>query len=391
MKYEFPGKLKMAALAATVVGLILVAISFFVYDNPTRVWANLLVNSFFFTGISVAGIFFVAVNLVGEGGWYTVLKRTPESMSTFIPVGMFFLLIVVLAGYFGFHDVYKWMNPEIVANDELIQGKSGYLNFPFFLVRIIAYAAIWIGFSMVLRKLSLQNDTLDTREHYIKQRNLAATFLVLFAVTSSTSAWDFMMSIDVHWFSTLYGWYTFAGYWVSGIAIMLVIVLHLKKNGYLPNVNMSHIHDLGKFLFAFSIFWTYLYFSQFLLIWYANMPEEIIYYVERFDTNYRNWILVMMVINLVLPLLILMTRDAKRNTGLLSVMAILIVIGHYMDSFQMVMPGAVAENWGWSIPELGSLLFFAGLFTFVVMNALTKVPVEPAKGTFLDESKHHAI
>lgn len=391
MKYEFPGKLKMAALAATVVGLILVAISFFVYDNPTRVWANLLVNSFFFTGISVAGIFFVAVNLVGEGGWYTVLKRTPESMSTFIPIGMLFLIIVVLAGFLGFHDVYKWMNPEIAAHDEIIQGKSGYLNMPFFMIRVIAYAAIWIGFSMVLRKLSLQNDTLDTHEHYIKQRNLAATFLVLFAVTSSTSAWDFMMSIDVHWFSTLYGWYTFSGYWVSGIAVMLVIVLHLKKNGYLPNVNMSHIHDLGKFLFAFSIFWTYLYFSQFLLIWYANMPEEIIYYVERFDTNYRNWILIMMVINLVLPLLVLMTRDAKRNTGLLSVMAILVVIGHYMDTFQMVMPGAVAENWGWSIPELGTLLFFAGLFTFVVMNALTKVPVEPAQGTFLDESKHHAI
>lgn len=391
MKYEFPGKLKMAALAATVVGLILVAISFFVYDNPTRVWANLLVNSFFFTGISVAGIFFVAVNLVGEGGWYTVLKRTPESMSTFIPIGMLFLIIVVLAGFLGFHDVYKWMNPEIAAHDEIIQGKSGFLNMPFFMIRVIAYAAIWIGFSMVLRKLSLQNDTLDTHEHYIKQRNLAATFLVLFAVTSSTSAWDFMMSIDVHWFSTLYGWYTFSGYWVSGIAVMLVIVLHLKKNGYLPNVNMSHIHDLGKFLFAFSIFWTYLYFSQFLLIWYANMPEEIVYYVERFDTNYRNWILIMMVINLVLPLLVLMTRDAKRNTGLLSVMAILVVIGHYMDTFQMVMPGAVAENWGWSIPELGTLLFFAGLFTFVVMNALTKVPVEPAQGTFLDESKHHAI
>jgi len=391
MKYEFPGKLKMAALAATVVGLILVAISFFVYDNPTRVWANLLVNSFFFTGISVAGIFFVAVNLVGEGGWYTVLKRTPESMSTFIPIGMLFLIIVVLAGFLGFHDVYKWMNPEIAAHDEIIQGKSGFLNMPFFMIRVIAYAAIWIGFSMVLRKLSLQNDTLDTHEHYIKQRNLAATFLVLFAVTSSTSAWDFMMSIDVHWFSTLYGWYTFSGYWVSGIAVMLVIVLHLKKNGYLPNVNMSHIHDLGKFLFAFSIFWAYLYFSQFLLIWYANMPEEIVYYVERFDTNYRNWILIMMVINLVLPLLVLMTRDAKRNTGLLSVMAILVVIGHYMDTFQMVMPGAVAENWGWSIPELGTLLFFAGLFTFVVMNALTKVPVEPAQGTFLDESKHHAI
>lgn len=381
----------MASLAAVAVGLILVAISFFVYDNPTRIWANLLINSFFFTGIAVAGIFFVAVHLVGEGGWYTIFKRVPESMSAFLPVGMGLLIIVVLAGVFGLHDVYKWMDPEVAANDSIISGKSGYLNVPFFLIRVFAYAIIWIGFSMVLRKLSLKNDSVDSREAYVKQRNLAATFLVLFAVTSSTSAWDFMMSIDAHWFSTLYGWYAFSGYFVSGIAIMLVIVLHLKKNGYLPNVNLSHIQDIGKFLFAFSIFWTYLYFSQFLLIWYANMPEEIIYYVERFGTNYRPWILVMMIINLVLPLLVLMTRDSKRNTGLLTVMAILVVFGHYMDTFQMVMPGAVAENWGWAIPEIGALLLFVGLFTFVVMNALTKVSVEPSKGTFLDESKHHAI
>lgn len=392
MKYEFSGKLKIASIAATVIGLVLILVSFFIYgDNITRVWANLLVTSFFFTGIAVAGIFFVAVNLVGEGGWYTVIKRVPESLSHFVPFGMFFLLIVVVAGMLGLHDVYKWMNPEIVANDEIIQGKSGYLNNIFFLVRFAFYAAVWIGFSFMLRKLSLQDDLLGTYEHYIKSRNRAATFLVLFAVTSSTSAWDFIMSVDAHWFSTLFGWYTFAGYWVSAVAIMLVLVLHLKKNGYLPSVNMSHIHDLGKFLFAFSIFWTYLYFSQFLLIWYADMPEEIVYYIERYDTSYRPWVLVMVVLNLVLPLLVLMTRDAKRNANTLTVIAVLVVIGHYMDLFQMVMPGAVGDKWGWDFPEIGALLFFAGLFTFVVLNALTKTAVQPAKGTYLEESKHHAI
>ena len=391
MKYEFSGKWKMASLIALAVGLILVAISFFVYDDPTRIWANLLVNSFFFTGIGLAGIFFVAVNLIGEGGWYTVLKRTPEAMSSFIPVGLVFLLIVILAGVFGMHDIYKWMNPEIVAHDTIIQGKSGYLNIPFFLIRFFFYAAVWIGISICLRKLSVQHDNLGTFQHYIKQRNLAATFLVLFAVTSSTSAWDFVMSVDAHWYSTLFGWYAFAGYFVSGIAVMLIIVLHLKRNGYLPNVNMSHIQDLGKFLFAFSIFWAYLYFSQFLLIWYANMPEEIIYFMERYDTSYRPWVLFMVFINLALPLLILMTRDSKRNATWLTVVALIVIFGHYMDTFQMIMPGAVADNWGWSIPEIGSLLFFGGLFTFITFNALTKSVVEPPKGTFLEESKHHSI
>ena len=391
MKYEFSGKWKMASLIALAVGLILVAISFFVYDDPTRIWANLLVNSFFFTGIGLAGIFFVAVNLIGEGGWYTVLKRTPEAMSSFIPVGLVFLLIVILAGVFGMHDIYKWMNPEIVAHDTIIQGKSGYLNIPFFLIRFFFYAAVWIGFSIWLRKLSVQDDNLGTFQHYIKLRNLAATFLVLFAVTSSTSAWDFVMSVDAHWYSTLFGWYAFAGYFVSGIAVMLIIVLHLKRNGYLPNVNMSHIQDLGKFLFAFSIFWAYLYFSQFLLIWYANMPEEIIYFMERYDTSYRPWVLFMVFINLALPLLILMTRDSKRNATWLTVVALIVIFGHYMDTFQMIMPGAVADNWGWSIPEIGSLLFFGGLFTFITFNALTKSVVEPPKGTFLEESKHHSI
>lgn len=396
MKYVFPGKLKIASFVLMALGLVGLIASFIVFkENSERVWANLLLNSFFFTGIAVAGTFFIAVNIVGESGWYTMLKRIPEALGQYTYFGMAAVLIVVLCGVFGVHHLWEFLDPEIVAKDEILQGKMGYLNTPFYVIRIVLYFAIWGFFAYLLRKFSLMEETLDGPQlfgHYIKVRKWAAGFLVLFAVTSSTSAWDILMSIDAHWFSTLFGWYIFAGIFVSCIATTMVIMLQLKKAGYMPNLNLSHIHDLGKFLFAFSIFWTYLYFSQFILIWYANMPEEIVYFMERYDTSYRPLVLTMVVMNFVLPLLILMTRDAKRNYNLLSGMALLIALGHWLDVFQIIMPGTVGpDNWGIGLPEVSVLAMFLGLFIFVVFTALTKANVEPAKATFLDESKHHQI
>jgi hypothetical protein len=392
MKYEFSSKLKTISFALMGLGLVALIASFIIFkDNTQRVWANILVNGFFFTGIALAGTFFIAVNVVSESGWYTVIKRIPEALGQYLPFGLTAMLVVILAGVFHIHHIWHWMDPEVAANDEIIQGKSGFLNIPFYLIRTVAYIVIWIAFTVVFRKFSLRDEHLGTFEHYSKLRKYAATFLVLFAVTSSTSAWDWLMSIDVHWFSTLYGWYIFAGIFVSCMAATLILILHLKKNNYLPNVNMSHIHDVAKFMFAFSIFWTYLYFSQFMLIWYANIPEEIVYFMERYDTNYRPLVLLMIFMNFAMPLLILMTRDAKRNLNTLTFMASVIIVGHWFDVFQIVMPGAVAEKWGFGIPEFGILALFVGLFMFVVLNALTKAPVEPQNATFLDESKHHSI
>lgn len=393
MKYVFPGKLKMTSFALMVLGLAGLIASFLIFkDNTQRVWANLLLNSFFFTGIAVAGTFFIAVNIVGESGWYTMIKRVPEALGQFTYFGMAAVLVVILAGVFGIHHLYEFLDPKVVANDPLIQGKMGYLNTPFFVGRIVAYFLIWAGFAYLLRKFSLQEEQLGGNfNHYIKVRKWAAGFLILFAVTSSTSAWDILMSIDVHWFSTLFGWYIFAGIFVSSLAATLIILLHLHKNGYLPHLNPSHIHDVAKFMFAFSIFWTYLYFSQFILIWYANVPEEIVYFMERYDTNYRPLVLLMVVMNFVLPLLILMTRDAKRNHNLITLVASLVLIGHWLDLFQIIMPGTVAENWGLGLPEVSTLALFAGLFIFVVFTALTKANVEPKQATFLEESQHHEI
>lgn len=394
MKYVFSGKLKMTSLILMGLGLIGLVASFIVFkDNTQRVWANLLLNSFFFTGIAVAGTFFIAVNVVGESGWYVIIKRVLEALGQYTYFGMAAILIVVFAGVFHVHDLWEFLDPAKVAADPILEGKMGYLNTGFYVGRIIAYFLIWGGFAYLFRKFSLQEDQLaDTYNHYTKVRKWAATFLILFAVTSSTSAWDILMSIDAHWFSTLFGWYIFAGIFVSCLATTLVILLHLKRAGYMPNLNLSHIHDVAKFLFAFSIFWTYLYFSQFILIWYANMPEEIVYFMERYDTSYRPLVLLMVAMNFALPLLVLMTRDAKRNYTLLTVMALLILAGHWLDVFQIIMPGTVGvDNWGIGLPEISCLALFAGLFIFVVFTALTKAVVEPVKATFLDESKHHQI
>lgn len=391
-KFIFPARLKTLSFAMMGLGLLGLIASFLLYsDNTQRVWSNLLVASFFFTGVALAGTFFLAVNIVGESGWYTVVRRIPEALGKFMPFGLVALAVMVITGVLGVHKTWIWMDKEVAATDEIIQHKSAYLNVPFFLIRFALYAIIWYGFTLIFRKQSLEDERLGTLDHYFKMRKYAATFLVLFAVTSSTSAWDFLMSIDVHWFSTLFGWYIFAGYWVSGIAVMLLIVLYLKSLGYMPQVNLSHIHDLAKFLFAFSIFWTYLYFSQFMLYWYANIPEEIVYFMERYDTSYRPLILGMVGLNFVLPLLVLMTRDSKRNAKLTVTMATLVVLGHYLDLYQIVMPGTVGTSFGLGLPEVACFLLFAGLFIFVVFRGLEEASLVPQKATFLDESLHHNI
>jgi amino acid permease len=213
---------------------------------------------------------------------------------------------------------------------------------------------------------------------------------VAFAVTSSTAAWDFIMSIDTHWFSTLFGWYTFAGMFISAIAVMNFILAYNVKKGNMPFITEHHLHDAGKFMFAFSIFWTYLWFAQFMLIWYANIPEEVTYFMVRFD-HYRELFIANFLINFIAPFLVLMTRDAKRKLNLLMIISVVIFIGHWIDVFLMVTPGVVKEHWhiGWM--EIGTTIGFLGMFMYVVQNALSKAPLLREKHPYLQESLHHNI
>ena len=199
-------------------------------------------------------------------------------------------------------------------------------------------------------------------------------------------SWDWIMSLDPHWFSTLFGWYVFASMFVSGITVIAMVTIYLKSKGYLPDVNDSHIHDLAKFMFGISIFWTYLWFSQFMLIWYANIPEEVTYYVTRIE-NYSLPFWGMVAMNFIFPLLVLMNSDYKRLNWFVIMAGIVVLMGHYLDVFNMVMPATVGDQWYIGIPEISAVLFFGGAFLFWVFRALTKAPLQPTRNPYIEESR----
>jgi hypothetical protein len=271
--------------------------------------------------------------------------------------------------------------------DKLIYGKKGYLNVPFFLARAAFFLLGWNLFRYFSRRACLAQDNATDITNYKKNFKWSAMFLVFFIVTESIMSWDWIMSVDPHWFSTLFGWYVFASFFVSGITTIALITLYLKSKGYLEDVNTSHIHDLVKFMFGISIFWTYLFFSQFMLIWYANIPEEVTYYMTRIaDYTLPFW--GMLALNFLFPLLILINTDFKRVSWIITIAGIVILFGHYVDFYVMIMPSTVGDQWFIGSAELGSLAFFLGLFIFVVFTALTKAPLTPKNHPLLEESKH---
>lgn len=358
-----------------------------------RPWASLYVSALFFFFLSLGVMAFMAIQYVAQAGWSVVLLRVMEAISSYMIVGGIIVFLILVAGGLHMHHVFHWMDASLVdpasANyDPIIDGKSGYLNVPFFLIRIAIYMAGWILAYVLLGKYSTQQETSGDNKPYNKAFKASAIFMVFYGVTSSTGAWDMVMSVDPHWFSTLFGWYVFSGMFVSGIATIALVTIYLKSQGYLEFVNPSHIHDLGKFMFGMSIFWTYLWFSQFMLYWYANIPEEVTYYLARFD-DYMVPFWTMVAINFAFPVLVLMDANKKKVPVTMVIVSMVIIVGHYLDVFVMIMPGSVGSHWGLGIVEIGSFLGFLGLFIYVVFTALEKKGLLAKGHPMLKESKHY--
>ena len=453
MTYDFTSKNKMWLTIGMVVGVICLGWTYFLADDElhTRFWSNFLHNAVFFTGIALMAGFFMSASITAWAGWYVNFKRVWESFSMFLLVALGLMGIIALGVFLDWHHLYHWMDTSLIEDptsdhyDEIMAGKAGFLNKYWYLGGTVILLGIWFFIVNRIRSISLAEDQTGSegfKKHY-KIRIWAAAFLPLAGFGSAAMVWQWIMSVDAHWYSTLFAWYTGASWFVSMICLTILVLLFLKSKGYYQSVTIEHFHDLGKFLFAFSIFWTYLWFSQYMLIWYGNVGEETIYFKERLD-NYSALFYLNLGINFIMPFFILMRNDTKRKIGSLAFTAGLVLFGHWLDFFLMLKPGilhtahsamghgnghgdshgdahgteavdhaaeaahgaghgaeAAAHHggealssfeMGFSMPgilEVGTFIGFLCLFLFFVLNTLTKAPLVPENDPYLDESNHH--
>lgn len=401
--FEVPRRYRNWSYGLIGVGILSLIVGFFMYGtgdihHKTRFWAALLQNSTYFLMICNASMFFITATTLAFGGWQMAFRRVAEAISAAVPVIGVLALIIILAIVFGGHHmthIYHWTDHEAVEADPILKGKSGFLNVGFFTVWTVLTIGLWSILGYKMRKLSRKSDegpmTNEQGKRYIWNNTVwAAIYIVWFALTvMSTTPWFWFMSIDAHWYSTMYSWYTFASTWVAGVSLILVFVVFLKNNGYLEYTNQEHIHDLGKFMFAFSIFWTYLWFSQFMLIWYANIPEETVYFKPRTKGAYSGVFWFSFIINFLAPLLLLMTRRSKRVYSSITIMALVIIFGHWLDFYQMIFASVASEHVEMNLFDFGIALGFVGIIMLVTGRVLSKYPLVAKYHPFTKESIIH--
>ena len=394
-QYTFAGTAKIVSLVAIVLGVAAIGYGLYTGDT-TRTFANLLLMGYYFTCVCAAGAFFIALQFVTQSGWSTGMLRIPQAMASILPIAAVVLLIIAAFGIKSHTLYHHWTNPELFDPnsphyDPIVAGKQSFLNIPAFFIRQVLFMGTYSIFAFIIAKLTYKEDLEGGLNSYKQSFKLSAIFLVIFGFTTPIWAFDTIMSLEVHWFSTMFGWYNFAAMWVSGIAAIVVILILLKKAGYMAWVNENHLHNLGMFMFGFSIFWTYVWFAQFMLIWYSNIPEETVYFYKRWEPEYKPWFWLSIIINFLAPLLLLVDRDAKRKQNMMLFVAILLLCGHWLDYYIMIMPGTVETERGFGVIEIGTAIGFAGLFAFLVMNKISKHALAAKHHPFLDESLNHQI
>ncbi|MBZ5858974.1 quinol:cytochrome C oxidoreductase [Flavihumibacter profundi] len=398
-QFEIPAKYKMWSMILMGVGLVSILAGYFMYGtgdehHEARFWGTLLYNSVFFLLVVNASMFFICATTMAMGGWQMAFRRVSEAISfAVIPIGII-SGVILLALVFGHqHHIYHWLTP---GDDKILLGKAGFLNPTFFIVWTSLSIILWIALGAKMRSISKELDSSgplsveEGKKYIFKNTIWASLFLVWFGLTvMSTVPWLWLMSIDAHWYSTMYSWYTFASTFVAGIALITLFVIYLKNQGYLELVNDEHLHDLGKFMFAFSIFWTYLWFSQYMLIWYANIPEETVYFKHRVQGPYRGIFFLNLIVNFLAPLLILMRRSSKRNYTLLVFMSVLIICGHWLDFYQMVIASISKDHVEFNFFDFGVAAGFVGLIMWSTGIALGKRSLLAKNHPFFKESIIH--
>ena len=363
------------------------------HQLQNKPWAAVYVALFFFLGVTLLVLAFYASQRVAQSGWSIVLFRVMEAITANIVPTSIIMLFFIVAAALHWNHLFSWMaegtfTPGHENYDAIVDGKSGWINLPWWIIRGVIYLLLWNAYRWFIRRSSIAEDTAnDGNKTYKKNYNVSVVFILVFMITESMMSWDWIMGLDPHWFSTLFAWYVLASLLVSALTVIAFVTIYLRSKGALPSVNDSHIHDLAKFMFGFSVFWTYLWFAQFMLIWYANIPEETTYFAMRFN-EYKLPFLAMVAMNFAFPILLLINSDYKSIPWFVVMGGIVILAGHYVDVFVMIMPGTVGAQWSFGIAEISALLFFLGIFIYATFSAFAKANPIPKGNPFLKESEH---
>lgn len=399
-RFEIPARLKTTSIALIIVGILALVggiaslLTSHVDTDRARFWSVLLHDSVFFLLITTVSIFIQAAVSLAQGAWIVAFRRVPEAIGANVWV-FGIIALTVLFCILGFRDhtghntIFPWVTNK---GDKILEGKEAFLNPGMFIAFSLVAVGLWSFFGIKFRNMSLAQEKAPKNDTkiYWKVFRLSGLFLLVYALTQmSTIPWFWVMSIQAHWFSTLFSWYTFASAFVSGMSLILLWVVYLKNQGNLELVSTEHMHDLGKFMFAFSIFWTYLWFSQYMLIWYANIPEETFYFKQRQQGPYSIIFYSNFIINFVMPILILMARPSKRNYFTVTFMALIIIFGHWLDYYQMIMPGPLGTEWHINWYEIGIFMGFVGILIFTVSRTLAKNSLIAHNNILLKETAVH--
>lgn len=385
-KFEPSQSLKGIALGLVALGVIGFVVG--LLKAPDRIWAAYLTAFFFVSCLGLGGLFFTSINHIANAGWSSSIRRLSEGMSSFIPVMIAGSLVLL----FGLKRLYIWADASAVEASSVLQQKAAYLNTGFLIVRLLVFGVGMFLFARAIVGNSLKQDATGDESLTKKNLGLSVAFAVFFALSFSLFSVDLLMSLLPTWYSTIFGIYCFAGLFQSSLAFLILFLIYIKRQGFVQGYyNTEHIHDVAKYLKGFTIFWAYIAFSQFMLIWYANIPEETEFYLMRAQNGWMLITVALLVFKFIVPFLALLPREWKRNEGHLSLVCVLILVMQYLDIHWLVYPNFNENHFTLGFYEIAMLAGFMGLFLLTLMRFFQKNSLVAVKDPRLHEALNHHV
>ena len=352
------------------------------YFDAARTWASLLQNAFFFLTLALGAFVFVAINRVANAGWDTAIRRVPEAMMSYLPIGS----VAMLAVYFGRDYLYEGLRSSFGYVNNPMVFKNAWLSTSFFFARMAVFLGVWLLLALLIKRESRKQDEDGELRHTRRIKRYAAIFLVVFGLTFTLASFDWLMSIEPLFYSTIYAFYVISGLLLSAFASITILAVVLRRRCLLAELNDEHLHKLGKLVLGFSTFWAYIWLSQYLLIYYANLPEETIYYIRRLQTpGWKFFFFANIFLNWLIPFALLLPRSVKNKDGWLLTACGIVLLGHWIDLYVMIFP--VFEHSALlSLVDIAVLMGFASLFVQSFANGLRRSLLIPRHDPYLKES-----